>query len=66
LQAEEDLYLLSIFYGLFAALGWGTADFIGGLASKRSSPYRVLALAEVAGFIPIFLVALFSDEALPP
>jgi len=66
LQAEEDLYLLSIFYGLFAALGWGTADFIGGLASKRSSPYRVLALAEVAGFIPIFLVALLSDEALPP
>jgi drug/metabolite transporter (DMT)-like permease len=58
--------LLSIFYGLIAALGWGTADFIGGLASKRSSPYRVLALAEVAGFIPIFLVALFSDEPIPP
>ncbi|MEW5829444.1 MAG: DMT family transporter [Chloroflexota bacterium] len=56
----------SIFYGLIAALGWGAADFIGGLASKRSSPYRVLALAEVAGFIPIFLVTLFSDEALPP
>ncbi len=58
--------MLSTFYGFFAALGWGAADFIGGLASKRSSPYRVLALAEIAGFIPICLVALFSDETIPP
>jgi drug/metabolite transporter (DMT)-like permease len=45
---------------------WGAADFIGGIATKRTSAYRVLFLAEIAGLIPFTALALFTHESLPP
>jgi drug/metabolite transporter (DMT)-like permease len=57
--------LLSIIYGIASAATWGTADFIGGLASKRTSPYRVLFLGELAGFIPFLALALLAREPIP-
>jgi drug/metabolite transporter (DMT)-like permease len=57
--------LLSIFYGILSAGTWGAADFIGGLASKRTSPYRVLFLAEIAGLIPFVALALLTREPIP-
>jgi drug/metabolite transporter (DMT)-like permease len=58
--------LLSIIYGILSAATWGAGDFIGGLASKRTSPYRVLFLAEVAGMVPFTLLALLLREPMPP
>jgi drug/metabolite transporter (DMT)-like permease len=58
--------LLSIFYGIASAATWGAADFIGGLASKRTSPYRVLFLGELAGLIPFILIAILTVETFPP
>lgn len=58
--------MLPILYGLFSSASWGAADFIGGLASKRTSPLRVLYLAEIAGFIPFLFLALILREPLPP
>jgi drug/metabolite transporter (DMT)-like permease len=58
--------LLSIFYGILSAATWGAADFIGGLASKRTSPYRVLFLAEIAGMVPFTALALLLREPVPP
>jgi drug/metabolite transporter (DMT)-like permease len=57
--------LLSILYGILSAGTWGAADFIGGLASKRTSPYRVLFLAEIAGLIPFTTLALLLREPMP-
>lgn len=57
--------MLSVIYGLLSALGWGAADFTGGLASKKSSPYQVLFLAEIAGLVPLLIVALVLREPLP-
>jgi len=57
--------LLSIVYGILSAGTWGAADFIGGLASKRTSPYRVLFLAEIAGLIPFLALALLTREPIP-
>jgi drug/metabolite transporter (DMT)-like permease len=57
--------LLSIFYGILSAGTWGAADFIGGLATKRTSPYRVLFLAEIAGLIPFTALALLTREPIP-
>jgi drug/metabolite transporter (DMT)-like permease len=57
--------VLSIIYGITSAATWGAADFIGGLASKRTSPYRVLFLAEIAGLIPFTLLALLLREPVP-
>jgi drug/metabolite transporter (DMT)-like permease len=58
--------LLSIFYGILSAATWGAADFIGGMASKRTSPYRVLFLAEIAGLVPFIVIALLIHERVPP
>jgi drug/metabolite transporter (DMT)-like permease len=58
--------LLSILYGIVSAASWGAADFIGGLASKRTSPYRILFLAEIAGMIPFTALALILREQMPP
>ena len=58
--------MLSILYGILSAGSWGAADFIGGLASKRTSPYRVLFLAEIAGLIPFTALALLTHEQVPP
>jgi len=58
--------LLSILYGILSAGTWGAADFIGGIASKRTSPYRVLFLAEIAGLIPFIAIALLIRETVPP
>ena len=53
-------------YGILSAATWGAGDFIGGLASKRTSPYRVLFLAEIAGMIPFTVLALLLREPMPP
>lgn len=58
--------MLSIFYGILSAATWGAADFIGGLATKRTSAYRVLFLAEIAGLIPFIVIALLIRERVPP
>lgn len=58
--------MLPILYGLVSAAAWGAADFIGGLASKRTSAIRVLYLAEIAGFIPFMTLAIVLREPIPP
>src|SRR5512134_3187426 len=58
--------LLSILYGILSAASWGAADFIGGIATKRTSAYRVLFLAEIAGLLPFTALALLTREKLPP
>ncbi len=57
--------MLPILYGIASATTWGAADFIGGLASKRTSPYRVLFLSECAGFIPFLILAIVTREPIP-
>lgn len=57
--------MLAVFYGLLSALGWGAADFTGGLASRSSKPYQVVLLAEAAGMVPLLALALLLHEPLP-
>ncbi|HEX2993873.1 MAG TPA: DMT family transporter [Anaerolineales bacterium] len=57
--------MLSIIYGILSATTWGAADFVGGLASKRTSPYRILFLSEFAGLIPFTVIALLTHDAIP-
>lgn len=58
--------MLSILYGILSAATWGAGDFIGGIASKRTAPTRVLFLAELAGMVPFTLLALILREPMPP
>jgi drug/metabolite transporter (DMT)-like permease len=58
--------LLSIIYGIASAATWGAGDFLGGLATKRTSPYRVLFLGQLSGLILFFILALITGETNPP
>jgi drug/metabolite transporter (DMT)-like permease len=55
---------------LLSALVWGVADFVGGLASRRSTPLQTLVLTTPAGLVLIVPLALLvhgdpSGTALP-
>ena len=57
--------MLSILFGLGAALGWGAGDFTGGLASRKTGAYRAVFYSEMVGIFLLFAVVQISDESLP-
>jgi uncharacterized membrane protein len=57
--------LLSILFGLGAALSWGAGDFTGGLASRKTGAYCAVFYSEVIGVALLLIVAQFSGESLP-
>ena len=57
--------MLSIIFGLSAALGWGAADFTGGLASRRTGAYRAVFYGEALGLVLIIFALLIIREPLP-
>jgi len=55
---------------LVSSLFWGVADFVGGLASRRSTPLQTLALTTPTGFLVVVPVAFLlggqlAGSALP-
>jgi drug/metabolite transporter (DMT)-like permease len=57
--------LLSILFGLCAALGWGSGDFTGGLASRKTGAYRAVFYSEVAGLFLLFIMLGIWMEVFP-
>jgi uncharacterized membrane protein len=57
--------LLSILFGLGAALSWGSGDFTGGLASRKTGAYRAVFYSEVVGLVLLFIMLVFFGEAFP-
>lgn len=53
-------------FSLLAATSWGGGDFAGGLASKRASVFRVVAIAHGCGLLAMLLLAWLSREPIPP
>ncbi|MEO8907188.1 MAG: DMT family transporter [Microbacteriaceae bacterium] len=51
--------MFTVVIGLVAALIFGSADFIGGLAAKRISPIRVTAITAASGLVLLLAVAPF-------
>jgi drug/metabolite transporter (DMT)-like permease len=50
---------MALLLGLGAGLSFGAADFVGGLAAKRSPATTVTVLSQVAGFIVLLAVLPF-------
>ena len=48
--------MLTVVVGLVSALTYGSADFLGGIASKRISPIRVTAIGALSGLVVLFAV----------
>jgi uncharacterized membrane protein len=57
--------LLSIIFGLCAALGWGAGDFTGGLASRKTGAYRAVFYGEVIGIVFLFFILGVTSEPVP-
>ncbi len=57
--------MLSILFGLGAALGWGAGDFTGGLASRKTGAYRAVFYSEVIGIIFLLIIVKIPGESLP-
>jgi|SRR5271157_2057811 len=51
---------------LLAAASWGGGDFSGGVATKRASVFRVVAVAHACGLLATLAMALLSGVSLPP
>ncbi len=51
---------------LSAAACWGAGDFAGGLASRKSEPFRSVLMTYSVGLIALGIVAFIRQEALPP
>lgn len=54
--------LATILSGLAASLSWGSGDFCGGLASRRSNASTVVLAAYTAGFVLMIALALIWRE----
>jgi drug/metabolite transporter (DMT)-like permease len=57
--------LLSILLGLGSAIGWGAADFAGGLASRKIGPYRSIFFGEAIGIVFVVAAALAFRQPFP-
>lgn len=49
---------MAVLLALVAALAYGLSDFVGGVASKRVSPWAVALGAQAAGAVVVLLIAL--------
>jgi len=57
--------LLSVLYGLGAALSWGAGDFTGGLAARKAGAYRSVFYGEVIGVAILMIIVSIAAEPLP-
>lgn len=53
--------MLTIIFGLSAALSWGTSDFTGGLVSRRTGALRATLYVEAFGILPLILLSWYSN-----
>ena len=56
---------MPVLLALSAAVSWGTADFLGGLASRRGGRVNAVAITvQLAGLLSIAVIALFTGGRL--
>ncbi len=56
---------LSAAFSLAAVLCWGTSDFTGGYAARRSDAFLIALLAHASGFALMLMLALSTRAPLP-
>jgi drug/metabolite transporter (DMT)-like permease len=54
-----------VLWGLATAAAWGTADFTGGLASRRVAPFAVTAGSQVIGLVALVVGILLLGPPAP-
>ncbi len=56
--------LVPVGFSLAAVLCWGTSDFTGGYASKRSDAFIITLLSHAGGFVLMLSLALLTHASL--
>ncbi len=57
--------LIPLGFSLAAVLCWGTSDFTGGYASKRSDAFIITLLSHAGGFVLMLTLALLTHASYP-
>ncbi len=63
--SRMPLSWLGIGFALLSALVWGSGDFSGGMAARRSNQFQVLALSAFSGLVILVAAALVWREGFP-
>lgn len=58
--------MLTVILGFSGAVVFGSADFLGGLASKRLGSMKVTALAGLTGFLTLLLASVWIPGTMDP
>ena len=58
--------MAAVVIGVLAALVYGSADFIGGLAARRINPVRVTAIGGLSGLVLLLVMLPFVGAAWQP
>jgi len=45
---------------------WGSGDFAGGVAARRSHQFQVLALSALSGIVMLLVCGVLWRESFPP
>ena len=62
----SSIQMIPTAYGLAAVVSWGSSDFLGGFASRRTNAYLLTAISHAGGLIFAVALALGSRADLPP
>jgi drug/metabolite transporter (DMT)-like permease len=57
--------LLGSLIAILAAVTWGVGDFMGGMSTRKNSPYQVVALVALSGFVILMVAMLLRGETWP-
>lgn len=60
-----DSNLLGSLIAILAAATWGAGDFMGGMATRKNSPYQVVALVALSGFVVLLTAMILRGESWP-
>jgi drug/metabolite transporter (DMT)-like permease len=52
---------MALLLSLLAAVSYGLSDFIGGVASKRVTPWTIALVGQLGGAVPFLVVGLLGD-----
>jgi drug/metabolite transporter (DMT)-like permease len=58
-------HLIGVLLALTSAVVWGAGDFSGGVATRRTNQFQVLAVSALSGLAILTVLALVRSEAVP-
>ncbi|MBD5633454.1 MAG: hypothetical protein IAI49_03145, partial [Candidatus Eremiobacteraeota bacterium] len=64
--SEDGTSFLTVAIALCAAFVYGAADFLGGLAARRTAPVAVVVVSQAAGFVVLGIAALLLPGRFYP